>query len=103
MRFPVDLAVIVLGSAAVLSAATLNYHIAGEDPGSWPKIFASIGIIRATGGPASLFVVRKVAPGSVPQWKSRIEQGDTLILEGESELATALGIMPGPKRVVVQS
>jgi len=47
--------------------------------------------------------VRNVAPGSVPQWVQRIEQGGVVVLEGESELAAALGIAPGSQRVVVRS
>jgi hypothetical protein len=92
---------------AVPAAATLHYHIAGDDPGPWPQIFSSIGIARASGGPANLFVVRNVAPGSVPQWMQRIEQGGIVVLEGEGELAAALGITPsvtpGKPRVVVRS
>src|SRR3984885_13231825 len=90
-------------SATPLAAATFQYHIAGDDPGPWPQIFSSIGITRAAGGPANLFVVRDVAPGSVPQWIQRIEQGGIVVLEGEGELAAALGITPGNPRVVVRS
>ncbi len=90
-------------SAASLAAATFTYHIAGDDPGPWPQILSSIGLTRAAGGPANLFVVRNVAPGSVPQWIQRIEQGGIVVLEGESELAAALGIQPGTKRVMVRS
>ena len=101
--FYAKLTLAVLGWAASLHAATLNYHIAGDDPGPWPEIFASIGITRASGGPANLFVVRNVAAGSVPQWMQRIEQGGIVILEGEGELAAALGISPSNQRVVVRS
>src|SRR5271170_5574159 len=103
MRSRAKLTLAVLGWAALLPAATFNYHIAGDDPGAWPQIFSSIGITRATGGPANLFVVRNVTPGSVPQWIERIEQGGIVVLEGEGELAAALGITPGNQRVVVRS
>jgi len=103
MPFRAKLAVAVLSWAVSLTAATLNYHVAGDDPGPWPEIFSSIGITRASGGPANLFVVRNVAPGSVPQWMQRIEQGGIVILEGEGELAAALGISPSNQRVVVRS
>jgi hypothetical protein len=85
------------------AAATFHYHIAGDDPGPWPQIFSSIGIARAAGGPANLFVVRNVAPGAIPQWIQRIEQGGIVVLEGEGALAAALGITPGIQRVVVRS
>ncbi|HTB21042.1 MAG TPA: hypothetical protein VK708_23115 [Bryobacteraceae bacterium] len=103
MLFRARLALFLIGWATLLPAATLNYHIAGDDPGPWPQIFSSIGITRAAGGPANLFVVRTVAAGSVPQWIQRIEQGGIVVLEGEGELATALGIVPTNQRVVVRS
>jgi hypothetical protein len=103
MHFRVKLSVALLGLAASSPAATFNYHIAGDDPGPWPQILASIGITRASGGPANLFVVRTVAAGSAPQWLQRIEQGGIVVLEGEGELAAALGVTPGTQRVVVRS
>ncbi len=89
--------------AVAFTSPTFRYHIAGDDPGPWPQIFSSIGIERAAGGPANLFVVRNVAPGSIPQWLERIEQGGIVVLEGAGELARALGITPGDRRVVVRS
>jgi len=108
MHLRVKLTLALIGWAAWLpavtfAAATFNYHIAGDDPGPWPQIFSSIGITRAAGGPANLFVVRTVATGSVPQWIQRIQQGGIVVLEGEGELATALGITPGKQKVVVRS
>jgi hypothetical protein len=88
---------------ASASAAPSSYHIAGDDPGPWPKILSSIGLMNAAGGPANLFVIRTLAPGSAPQWIQRIEQGAVVVIEGESDLAKALGIQPGAKRVVVRS
>jgi hypothetical protein len=86
-----------------LAAATFTYHIAGDDPGPWPQIFSSIGLTAAAGGPANLVVVRNVAPGSASQWIQRIEQGELIVLEGDSELAQALGFVAGKKHVVVRS
>jgi hypothetical protein len=103
MRFPAKFTLALIGLAASLSGATFNYHIAGDDAGPWPQIFSSIGITRAAGGPANLFVVRTVAAGSVAQWIQRIEQGGLVVLEGQGELALALGITPGKERVVVRS
>ncbi len=103
MRLRAKFGLVLIGCAASLPAATFHYHIAGDDPGPWPQIFSSIGITRAAGGPANLFVVRNVAPGSVPQWIQRIEQGGIVVLEGQGELAAALGITPSNQRVVVRS
>src|SRR6202790_31505 len=89
--------------AASSWAASFVYHIAGDDPGPWPQILSSIGLMKSNGGAANLFVVRTLAPGSTPQWIQRIEQGAVVVIEGESDLAKALGIQPGSKRVVVRS
>jgi hypothetical protein len=108
MRSRVSLGLVFFGLAVALQAASLqgptfHYYIAGDDPGPWPQIFSAIGLTRAVGGPASLFVVRQAAPGSVPQWIQRVEQGGVVVLEGQSELAAALGFKPEEKRVVVRS
>ena len=94
---------VCLWQIASASAATFTYHVAGDDPGPWPAILSSIGLTAASGGPANLVVVRNVSPKSVPQWLERIEQGETVVLEGESDLAQALGFEAGKKRVVVRS
>ena len=85
------------------SAAPFTYHVAGDDPGPWPQILSSIGLMPSAGGPANLFVVRTLTPGSAPQWIQRVEQGAVVVIEGESELAKTLGIQPTTKRVVVRS
>ena len=103
MHLRVNLTLAFLGCAGCLPAATLNYQISGDDAGSWPQILASIGLTRSASGPANLFVVRHAAAGSGPQWIQRIEKGSTVILEGESDLAAALGITAGSKRVTVRS
>jgi hypothetical protein len=86
-----------------LPAATLTYHIAADDPGPWPQILSSVGLTASSGGPANLVVARNITPGSVPQWLRQIEQGGIVILEGESDLAEALGIKPGKKHAAVRS
>src|SRR5271154_3521951 len=89
--------------ATALPAATFTYHIAGDQPGPWPQILSSIGLERAAGGPANLFIVRAVTPGSVPQWIQRVEQGGIVVVEGDNELAAALGFKPTEKHVVIRS
>jgi hypothetical protein len=92
-----------LSSLVSVSAALFTYHVAGDDPGPWPQILSSIGLMQAAGGPANLFVIRTLTPGSAPQWIQRIEQGAVVVIEGESDLAKTLGIEPTTKRVVVRS
>ena len=103
MRSRVKLASLILFVAASLPAATFTYHLAGDDAGPWPQILSSIGLTPASGGPSNLFIVRTVAPGSAPQWIQRIEQGGIAVLEGDSELAAALGFKPTNQRVVIRS
>ncbi len=103
MRSRINIALLTLLVTVSLPAATFTYHVAGDDPGSWPGILSSVGLTPAAGGPANLFIVRTVAAGSVPQWMERIDKGAIVVLEGESDLAAALGIVPGRERVVVRS
>jgi hypothetical protein len=103
MHSRIKLASLTFFVAATLPAATLTYHIAGDDPGPWGQILSAIGLTRAAGGPANLFIVRTVAPGSVPQWIQRIEEGGIVVVEGDNELSAALGFKPGSKRVVIRS
>src|SRR5260370_27574965 len=95
--------VFVCSFPTAIAATNFTYHIAADDPAPWPQILSSIGLTKASGGPANLFIVRNVAPGSVPQWMKRIEQGSIVVIEGESELADALGIKPSKKHVMVRS
>jgi len=103
MPLPTKIGLLILLVAVWLPAATFTYHVAGDDPGPWPEILSSVGWTRASGGPAELFIVRTVAPGSVPQWIERIEQGAIVVLEGDNDLAAALGIIPTRKQAVVRS
>src|SRR5579864_6695973 len=103
MRSRVRFAFFIFLAAASLPAATFTYHLAGDDPGPWPQILSSIGLTRASGGPANLFIVPAVAPGSTGQWLQHIEQGGIVVIQGESELSAALGLKATAKRVVVRS
>ena len=84
-------------------AATPTYHVLGDEPGAWPKILSSIGLQPIAGGPAGVVVVRRGSPQTAASWKSRIDQGLILVLEGESDLAQSFGFKPGPKRIAVSS
>ena len=84
MHFRAKLTLALIGWSACLpaadvAAATLHYHIAGDDPGPWPQIFSSIGMARAAGGPANLFVVRNagswISPAVDPAHRARRHRG----------------------------
>ncbi|MCW5982993.1 MAG: hypothetical protein KIT09_33190 [Bryobacteraceae bacterium] len=96
-----------LSAAASEGAAprgpTFFYHYAGDEPGAWPDILQSVGLVSGSGGVSGVFVVR-VAPADLePQWRERVEQGAFLILEGDSDLAGAFGFRPTAKRVAVRN
>src|SRR4051812_35260285 len=76
-------------------AATYSYHMAGEDAGPWPGILSSVGWIPGAHAPSNLFIVRNGAAGGAAQWLDKISQGAVVVLEGDSEIAAALGIRPG--------
>jgi hypothetical protein len=98
MRLLISLAI-----ALPLAGASFSYHVAGDDTGPWPAILSSVGFTPNTGGPTNLFVVRSGAPASAKQWIERLEKGSFIVLEGESELAAALGFTPTARHVVVRS
>ena len=103
MRLCVRLPLAAVLGLGLANAASFTYHVAGDEPGPWPKILSSIGFRPATGGPANLLIVRSGAPASTQQWIRRLEQGSLIVLEGESELAEALGFKPKEQHVVVRS
>jgi hypothetical protein len=89
--------------ATVLPAAGLPYfNVLSEDAGAWPAILSSIGLQRQPAGVSRVFVARTGAPASA-EWKGRVEQGDLLILEGESSLAEMFGFRPTREQVKVTS
>ena len=94
--------VVALAAVSCFAAAP-TYHVLGDEPGAWPKIFSSIGLQPIAGGPAGVVVVRRGSPQTAEAWKSRIDQGLILVLEGESELAQSFGFKPCAKRVAVSS
>ena len=77
--------------------------VAGEDPGPWPKILSSVGIAAGAQRPSNLFFVGNRTGGTTTQWLERIAQGAVVVIEGDSELAAALGFKAQQKHVVVRS
>jgi hypothetical protein len=84
-------------------AGSFSYQISGTDPGPWPAILSSVGMMPPGGGAANLFVIRTGTPVSSKDWIAKIEAGAIVVLEGDSELAEALGFKVGAKLVVVRS
>ena len=88
--------------ASIAPAATLSYHIVGDDRGPWPRILSTMGLVDTpTAGPG-VFVLRGDSPLGAQQWLERVNSGAFLILEGESDTAEALGFVAGKTRVTVR-
>ncbi len=93
----------LLLAAALAPGATLSYHVIGDEPGAWPAILSSVGLQDTATGTSSVFVLRGESPLTSAQWLARVRSGAFLILEGDSDIAAALGFKPGPTRVAVRS
>ena len=101
MRLLVSLLLSVLPCAA----ATLTFHVSGDDPSTnasgWPAILSSIGLQNAVRGDVEV-IPAGVTPAETG-WDQRVERGTILILEGASPLAASFGFRAGTERVSVQS
>jgi hypothetical protein len=90
MPFPAKLLPLFLCAAALPAAGLPYFSVLSDDPGAWPKILSSIGLLPQPAGLARVFVARTGAASSV-EWPARVERGAILILEGESSLADSFG------------
>jgi hypothetical protein len=86
-----------------IAAAPLPYFsVLSGDPGAWPEILSSIGLLPQPAGLSHIFVARTGASAS-PEWPARVEKGAVLILEGDSSLAAMFGFRPTSENVRVNS
>lgn len=79
------------------------YHVVGDEPTSWPAVLGSIGMTPAADGPSRLVVLPAGTSAAPATWLPRIEAGALVILEGDSPLAEALGVLATPQRVATRS
>ena len=92
----------LLFAASLQAGTAYSFQVLGGDPGGWPELLSSIGLITTglTRGPdpAAGVVVAPHGTG-VPaaEWAARVERGTMLVLEGESPLAAAFGFRPNGK------
>src|SRR4051794_18800775 len=72
--------ILICGLGLAVWALGGSFHVLGDDPGSWPVVLSSIGLMdggdRVVVAPAG-----SVAP--VEEWMARVEWGTILVLEGE--------------------
>ena len=92
----------ILAFTAFAAEPAFHFHVAGDDPGPGPVIFKSIGMTVGTGGAANLIVIPAGTPAATAAWQPRVERGALVILEGSSEFAASLGIVPSGKKVLTR-
>jgi hypothetical protein len=83
----------------MLSAADrplFHYHIASDEPGPWPSILSSMGLVPGVQG---IYVVGAAAVDT-DSWKAKVNHGAVVIVEGASPLAAAYGILTEPGKPV---
>src|SRR6202158_1781406 len=101
MHSPTNCLILVLAALPCM-AATLTFHVAGDDPGGWPAILSSIGLQNSTAH-GDVEVIPAGVASTETDWNQRVERGTILVLEGASPVAASFGFRAGTKRVSVQS
>jgi len=84
------------------AAATLTFHIAGDDSGGWPSILSSIGL-QNVAAHADIEVIPAGVATTDTDWPQRVEHGTILVLEGASPLAASFGFRAASQRISVRS
>ncbi|MGC8795025.1 MAG: hypothetical protein ACP5U2_16710, partial [Bryobacteraceae bacterium] len=88
---------------AALAAAAAQpafFHAPAGSP--WAEILEAAGFLPAASPDDAQILV--LENGQAPaDWKTRLDKGAILILEGESALAAELGIRPSGRRIVARS
>ena len=88
--------------AVPCTAATLTFHVAGEDSGGWAAILSSIGL-QSAADRGDVEVIPAGAASNETEWSSRVEHGTILVMEGASPLAASFGFRATSRRISVQS
>jgi len=104
MRLPIS--GLVLALAWPCAAATLTFHINGDDSAAgargWSAILSSIGL-QNTATQADVEIISAGASSAESDWSQRVEHGTILILEGGSPLAASFGFRATAQHISVQS
>lgn len=87
--------------APYCAASAFSFHVMGDDPGSWPAVLSSVGLIGDAEAGAGVVVAPGGTNAPAAEWIARVERGSMLVLEGESPLATAFGFCPSAKPHVI--
>src|ERR1700735_1288155 len=97
LRNSLSLGVLAALAGSLLPAASFSYHVLGDDPGSWPAVLSSLGLVNDAGIEGSIVVAPQSTNIATEEWIPRVERGTILVLEGESGLAATFGFKPSAK------
>jgi hypothetical protein len=67
-----------------------TFAVLGPQTGPWPSVLSSVGHVPGSAATAEIFVAPPNTSASA-EWKSKVEKGAALILEGSSPLAASFG------------
>lgn len=81
-------ALVLFALAPCCAAGT--FAVLGPQAGSWPSILSAAGHISVPAAAADIIVAPPNTP-ALAEWKSKVEKGSALILEGSSPLAASFG------------
>src|ERR1700722_18828678 len=98
MRLRNRILVAAIASAPFCAGGT--FAVVGPQAGSSPSILSSARHLPAPASSAEIFVATTGTPITV-DWKSKVEKGAALILEGASPLAASFGYRARPETVSV--
>src|SRR5437899_2436711 len=93
---------VLLAIPAFAAPLQVHFSVIGPDPGAWPNILSSIGLVRQDSDLARVFVLRGATPAA-PEWAGRVDRGAIVVLEGESPVAESFGFQGGKERVRIGS
>src|ERR1700735_2297486 len=97
LRNSLSLAVLAALAGSLLPAASFSYHVLGDDPGSWPAVLSSLGLVNDAGVEGAIVVAPQSTNVSSEEWIPRVERGAILVLEGESGWVAAFGFKPSAR------
>ena len=97
------ISLVLLAGGAFGAVQVPSFAVLSQDAGAWPEILSSIALPQRPAAVATILVARGGAADSAAL-ATRVEQGNILILEGESALAGRFGFRPaGDRKVKVVS
>jgi hypothetical protein len=105
LRLGLCAALLLLAGGAIAwgssSSSSFTYALVpGGDPGPWPALLRPTGLVRAASAATADIIIAPAGAKADATWMDRVRQGGAiLVLEGESDIASSLGIRASGQRV----